>query len=86
MPYVQTYNSSKHAIEAFSDTLRVELRPWGVSVHVVEPSYYSTPITNHERIIADLYALWEAQPQSTKDEIPREMIDKSTSTSLSTFV
>ena len=77
MPYVQAYSSSKHALEAFSDTLRLELQPWGVSVHVVQPSYYSTEITKPEKIIEHLYKSWEAQPQYIKDEIPKEMIDKS---------
>ena len=76
MPLVQAYSSSKHAIEAFSDTLRLELQPWGVSVHVVQPSYYATDITNTERIIDDQHKLWESQPQYIKDEIPKDVIDK----------
>ena len=77
MPHAQTYSSSKHAIEAFSDTLRLELQPWGVTVHVVQPSYYATDITRPERIMEETYKLWEAQPQWIKDEIPRDVIDKS---------
>ena len=30
MPMVGAYSASKFALEALSDTLRVELRPWGV--------------------------------------------------------
>ena len=36
-PYLGPYCASKFAIEAFSDSLRVELAPWGISVSLVEP-------------------------------------------------
>jgi NAD(P)-dependent dehydrogenase (short-subunit alcohol dehydrogenase family) len=36
------YHSTKHALEAFSDALRFELRPFGVDVIVVEPGLIKT--------------------------------------------
>ena len=36
------YSMSKHALSAFSDTLRQEMRKWGVHVAVVEPTGFST--------------------------------------------
>jgi NAD(P)-dependent dehydrogenase (short-subunit alcohol dehydrogenase family) len=43
-PFISAYTSSKHAVEGFSDALRRELLPHGVSVSVLEPGYIMTPI------------------------------------------
>merc|ERR1712226_1566486 len=33
-----------HALEAYSDTLRMEMLPWGVKVIVIEPATMRTPL------------------------------------------
>jgi NAD(P)-dependent dehydrogenase (short-subunit alcohol dehydrogenase family) len=38
------YNASKHAMEAFSDSLRQELFPWGIRVSLIEPGAIATEI------------------------------------------
>ncbi|MGW8180047.1 MAG: SDR family NAD(P)-dependent oxidoreductase [bacterium] len=43
-PMIGPYAISKFALEAFSDSLRRELFPWGISVSVIEPGAISTPI------------------------------------------
>lgn len=42
MPFSGIYNASKHALEAISDALRVEVAPFGVKVIVIEPGPVST--------------------------------------------
>jgi NAD(P)-dependent dehydrogenase (short-subunit alcohol dehydrogenase family) len=44
MPGVSVYAGSKHAVEAITDSLRVELHPFGVKVIAVEPGGIKTPI------------------------------------------
>lgn len=44
LPLLGPYAASKHAIEALADALRVELRPWGIHVALVEPGNIATPI------------------------------------------
>ena len=44
VPIVGPYNASKFALEGMSDTLRRELRPWGMHVALVEPGAVATPI------------------------------------------
>ncbi|MDY0169608.1 MAG: SDR family NAD(P)-dependent oxidoreductase [Thermoguttaceae bacterium] len=43
-PYLGAYAASKHALEAIGDSLRLELRPWGIGVAMVEPGPTQTPI------------------------------------------
>lgn len=44
MPGVSVYAASKHAVEAITDSLRIELQPFGVEVVVIEPGGIKTPI------------------------------------------
>jgi NAD(P)-dependent dehydrogenase (short-subunit alcohol dehydrogenase family) len=44
LPFLGAYAASKHALEAIADTLRVELKPFGVAVSIVEPGTIRTPI------------------------------------------
>lgn len=43
-PFLGPYCASKHAMEALSDSLRQELRPWGIPVSLVEPGSIKTKI------------------------------------------
>lgn len=43
-PLVGPYTASKFALEALTDSLRVELRPWGIHVIAIEPGTIATPI------------------------------------------
>lgn len=43
-PFLGPYNASKFAVEALTDSLRKELRPWGIHVIVVEPGSMATEI------------------------------------------
>ncbi len=43
-PLVGAYAASKHALEALTDALRIELHPWGIQVSAVEPGNVATPI------------------------------------------
>ena len=44
VPLVGPYNASKFALEGMSDSLRRELRPWGIHVALIEPGAVATPI------------------------------------------
>jgi NAD(P)-dependent dehydrogenase (short-subunit alcohol dehydrogenase family) len=44
MPTIGPYAISKFGLEAFSDSLRRELHPWGIHVSLVEPGAIATPI------------------------------------------
>jgi NAD(P)-dependent dehydrogenase (short-subunit alcohol dehydrogenase family) len=43
-PFMSPYNTSKFGIEAVGESLRHELRPWGIDVVIVEPGSIDTEI------------------------------------------
>jgi NAD(P)-dependent dehydrogenase (short-subunit alcohol dehydrogenase family) len=44
LPGISVYTGSKHAVEAITSSLRVELLPFGVKVIAIEPGSIKTPI------------------------------------------
>lgn len=56
--FLGPYNATKFALEALTDALRMELRPWGIRVSIVEPGNIKTQI-------------WEKGRRTAGDLIPR---------------
>jgi NAD(P)-dependent dehydrogenase (short-subunit alcohol dehydrogenase family) len=61
-PFMSPYNTSKFAIEALGESLRHELRPWGIDVVVVEPGSIDTQI----------WAKGNEQIRERVDELPED--------------
>jgi NAD(P)-dependent dehydrogenase (short-subunit alcohol dehydrogenase family) len=53
MPYLGAYSASKSALESMSDALRVELRPWGIAVCLIEPGAVASEIWDRSRRAAE---------------------------------
>jgi NAD(P)-dependent dehydrogenase (short-subunit alcohol dehydrogenase family) len=53
LPFNSAYSASKFGIEAIGDSLRLELRPWGMDVVLVEPGAIATPIWDRGMARAD---------------------------------
>lgn len=53
LPMVGAYSASKFALEALSDTLRVELRPWRIPVSIIRPGQVRTSIFDKARDALD---------------------------------
>ncbi|XP_050770165.1 retinol dehydrogenase 16-like isoform X2 [Gymnogyps californianus] len=60
------YCISKFGVEAFSDSLRLEMRSFGVKVSVIEPGYFKTVITSVENLENNILSIWEKLPEETK--------------------
>lgn len=43
-PWLGAYSASKFALEAVADALRIELRPWGIKVILIEPGNTDTDL------------------------------------------
>lgn len=52
-PAIGAYHASKWGLEGMSETLRVELRPWGIGVVLIEPGTIATPIWEVSSAAAD---------------------------------
>jgi NAD(P)-dependent dehydrogenase (short-subunit alcohol dehydrogenase family) len=52
-PLTGAYHAAKFGIEAVGDFFRQELRPWGISVSIVEPGSIATPIWDRGEQRAD---------------------------------
>ena len=71
VPYLGPYAASKFALEALSDVLRLELRRWGISVSIVEPTSIKTPIWEKAEKEADQLS---QQVRTELDELYRDDI------------
>jgi NAD(P)-dependent dehydrogenase (short-subunit alcohol dehydrogenase family) len=85
-PYLGPYSASKFALEAVTDALRVELRPWGIYVSAVEPGPIKTPIWQKsvaaadqlsEQVPPEILALYEADLTAM-----RRMVDRFAQTAM----
>lgn len=62
-PGLGVYSASKFAVEAISDAARLEYRPWGVRVIVIEPGSVATEIWDRSRDTSAQQGIdWEASP------------------------
>ncbi len=55
-PMFGAYHAAKFGLEAVGDVFRQELRPWGISVSVVEPGSIATPIWDRGEAEVDAIA------------------------------
>ena len=79
-PGTGAYCASKYALESLADALRMELRPWGIGVSLVEPGPIRTDIwgeilVEHDRMVDGLTeehrALYEPQLTGTRKLLGR---------------
>ncbi|KAM5179738.1 retinol dehydrogenase 16-like isoform 1-T1 [Mantella aurantiaca] len=56
------YSISRFGVEAFSDSLRRELQPFGVKVCIIEPSSFKTPATDIQTTLQSLNDVWRQAP------------------------
>jgi short-subunit dehydrogenase len=66
VPFQSFYSASKYALEAMTEAMRIELKPFGVMVSLIEPGDTKTGFTN-SRVLA----------KASKNSIYKETFDKS---------
>ena len=78
IPMMGPYSASKHALEALTDALRLELYPWGIEVAIIEPGAVATPIWDKSMqtsldvesgMPTDRKHLYEAAAQSIRESV-----------------
>jgi NAD(P)-dependent dehydrogenase (short-subunit alcohol dehydrogenase family) len=87
VPFLAAYSMSKAAVSALCDSLRGELRPWGIHVALVEPGAIKTPIWDKglRGVEESMQGRWpERALQLYGDTIPklRTMTEKTASSAI----
>lgn len=62
------YGISKYGVEAFSDALRREMRPWGIKVSIMEPGGFQTPNADPKNVFGTLMQGWNDLTDELKEE------------------
>jgi len=76
VPGVMAYCVSKYAVQAFCDSLRREVKPFGVTVHIIEPGMFKTNITDRKRNVQHLERLWDNLDGETKESYGAEFYEQ----------
>lgn len=53
VPYQSMYSASKYALEAMTETLRIEVKPFGIKVSMVEPGDTKTGFTAKRQFVSE---------------------------------
>ncbi|NWI37869.1 RDH16 dehydrogenase, partial [Picathartes gymnocephalus] len=70
------YCPSKYGVEAFSDSLRRELRPFGVQVSIIEPGGFQTAMLDPAPLAKGFVRLWEQLPAEVQAAYGHHYLDK----------
>ncbi len=62
--YQPAYCASKYAVEGYSEVLRKDMAPWGVTVHIIEPGIFKQTA---------LYNTWEAGYRENWEQAPEDV-------------
>ena len=73
-PSAMSYTISKYGVEAFSDSLRLEMKSWDISVHILEPAGFTTRITDKELTISNVAQRWGDLDQPTKENYGEDFL------------
>lgn len=73
-PFGGAYCVSKYGVEAFNDSLRLNMAPFGVKVCCIEPGFFKTNVTDQTLVKNNVQKLWARLPQETKDDYGEEYL------------
>ncbi|XP_038076617.1 retinol dehydrogenase 7-like [Patiria miniata] len=69
------YSISKIGVEAFSDTMRMSSKAFGVTVHILEPGHFKTNLTSVDGMLASAERIWKRLPPQERDIYGQEYFD-----------
>ncbi|XP_054644455.1 dehydrogenase/reductase SDR family member 9 isoform X2 [Dunckerocampus dactyliophorus] len=84
-PFGGPYCVSKYGVEAFNDSLRLNMAHFGVKVSCIEPGFFKTNLTNIEHVNNNLKKLWDRLPQEVKDDYGQDFLETSLKTTKDNF-
>ncbi|KAF7647266.1 hypothetical protein LDENG_00174980 [Lucifuga dentata] len=75
-PFGGPYCMSKYGVEAFNDSLRLNMTPFGVKVLCIEPGMCKTNMSDIHILENNLKTLWARLPQDTKDDYGHDYLER----------
>jgi len=72
-PGLSPYVSSKYALEGWSESLRLEVKPYGIDVSLIEPGSYNTNIWEVGKELAESYVETTSPYKEYMDKIQNHM-------------
>ncbi|ESO97671.1 hypothetical protein LOTGIDRAFT_67057, partial [Lottia gigantea] len=69
------YSMSKHALVAYTDTLRQEMKKWGVHVSLIEPTGFYTGNMQEHSFRSRQNEVWDSLDELTKETYGREYLE-----------
>ncbi|OXB76839.1 UNVERIFIED_CONTAM: hypothetical protein H355_002532 [Colinus virginianus] len=76
------YCPSKFGVEGFNDSLRRDMKAFGVKVSCIQPGLFKTPLTNPAKILKEKEIIWNRLPPDTKKQYGEEYFQKGCDTRL----
>ena len=73
-PTYTVYSACKHAVHGFSESLRREVKPWGIDVSVIYPGGVKTEFQSHAGIKRKTGATTPASLRRTAEDIGNEIV------------
>ncbi|XP_005948637.1 retinol dehydrogenase 7 [Haplochromis burtoni] len=74
------YTVSKYGVEAFNDSLRLNMAPFGVKVLCIEPGFFKTNVTNSAILSKNIKMIWDKLPQEVRDDYGTAYLQKALTT------
>ncbi|KAG9271596.1 dehydrogenase/reductase SDR family member 9 isoform X2 [Astyanax mexicanus] len=75
-PFGGPYCVSKYGVEAFNDSLRMNMVHFGVKVLCIEPGFFKTSVTDTKLLENSIQKLWERLPQDVKNDYGSDYMDR----------
>ncbi|KAK7099290.1 hypothetical protein V1264_003448 [Littorina saxatilis] len=75
LPGAGAYSMSKHALLAYSDTLRQEMYKWDVHVAIIEPGAFYTGNTQEQVLKKRQTEIWESLDPETQDTYGKDYLN-----------
>ncbi|XP_034032380.1 retinol dehydrogenase 16-like [Thalassophryne amazonica] len=70
------YTVSKYGVEAFNDSLRLNMMEFGVKVLCIEPGFFKTNVTDPGNLLKQTNILWNKLPQEVRDDYGPDYVQK----------
>ncbi|KAI1719131.1 short chain dehydrogenase domain-containing protein [Ditylenchus destructor] len=74
--YGVAYSMSKYAVEAYTDGIRQELQPYGITVSILEPGAFRTNFVSYDAHRERVEGIWSRMPQDLRDEYGEDYKNK----------